>query len=98
MESSFFKQYGIRLRSVNDMPWNEFCSYLTGIMDDTPLGRIVSIRAEKDKEVIKNFSKEQKQIRNDWLNRNAKKIDKQTYDEVIEGFKNMFKKLAEGGV
>ena len=40
---------------------------LSGIMPETPLGRVVSIRAEKDPKIIKNFTKEQKKIRNDWI-------------------------------
>lgn len=67
IEASFLKQYGIRLRSEDDMSWSEFCSLLSGIMPDTPLGRVVAIRSEKDPKVIKNFTKEQKQIRNEYL-------------------------------
>jgi hypothetical protein len=45
-------------------------------MPDTPLGSIVSIRAEKDRKVIKGFSPEQRRIYNEWRNRNAqKKLD-----------------------
>ena len=55
------------------MSWSEFCTLLSGIMPDTPLGQIVSIRAEKDPKVIKNFNKEQKRIRQEWLYRKARK-------------------------
>lgn len=51
------------------MSWSEFCTLLTGIMPETPLGQIVSIRSEEDKEMIKNYTKEQHKIRNDWRNR-----------------------------
>lgn len=61
-------QYGIRLRN-DDMNWNEFCTLLTGIMPKTPLGEIVSIRCEEDKDVLKNFTPEQHKIRNEWRNR-----------------------------
>ncbi len=63
-------QYGIRLREENDMTFSEFCTLLTGIMPKTPLGQIVSIRAEEDKDMLKNFTKEQHEIRNEWRNRN----------------------------
>lgn len=49
------------------MSYSEFCSLLSGIMPDTPLGQIVSIRAEKDVKVIKAFTNEQRRIRNEWL-------------------------------
>ena len=74
IESSVLKQYGIRLRAEKELSWSEFCSLLSGIMPDTPLGAIVSIRAEKDINVLKNFSDEQKKIRNDWLLKKAKKL------------------------
>lgn len=52
------------------MTWSEFCSLLKGIMPKTPLGQIVSIRAEEDKDMLKCFTKEQHKIRNNWRNRN----------------------------
>ena len=45
------------------------CTLLTGIMPKTPLGQIVSIRSEEDKDMLKNFTKEQHKIRNDWRNK-----------------------------
>lgn len=97
IEASFFKQYGIRLRQIDDMPWDEFCSYLAGIMPDTPLGNIVQIRSEEDKNIIKNFTFEQKRIRSEWRNRMAKNMDKKQADDAIKMFQNMFKELAGGG-
>lgn len=97
IEASFFKQYGIRLRQINDMSWDEFCSYLSGIMPDTPLGNIVQIRSEEDKEILKNFTPEQKRIRSEWRNRMAKNMDKKQAEDAIEMFKNMFRELAKGG-
>lgn len=96
IEASFFKQYGIRLRQINDMPWDEFCSYLSGIMPDTPLGNVVQIRSEEDKEILKNFTPEQKRIRSEWRNRIAKNMDKKQAEDAIEMFKNMFRELAGG--
>lgn len=74
IEASFLKQYGIRIRLEDDMSWSEFCSLLSGIMYDTPLGRIVSIRAEKDPKVIKEFSKEERKIRNEWILRRSREL------------------------
>lgn len=53
------------------MEWGEFCTLLTGIMPDTPLGMIVQVRAEEDKDVLKHFTKEQKSIRDAWRSRNS---------------------------
>jgi hypothetical protein len=77
IESSFLKQYGIRIRALSeeeDLSWSEFSNLLAGIMPDTPLGSIVSIRAEKDPKVIKQFTEEQRRIRNDWVIRKNKKL------------------------
>lgn len=37
------------------MGWGEFCSLLSGIDADTPLGRVVLIRAETDQEKSGSF-------------------------------------------
>ena len=75
IEASFLTQYGIRLRLVDDMSWNEFCTLLSGIMTKTPLGQIVSIRAEEDKDILNNFTEDQHKIRNEWRNRNNTTIE-----------------------
>ncbi len=94
IESSFLKQYGIRIRNdEDDMSWMEFCSLLGGIMPDTPLGRIVSIRSEKDPKRIKEFTKEQRRIRNEWLMKRNKKLKEnpEAYKAYWEGFQKWAK-------
>lgn len=58
------------------MSYEEFISLLSGIMPETPLGRIVSIRSEKDRKVINSFSNDQKRIYSDWKMRQAEKMKK----------------------
>ena len=78
------------------MSWDEFCTLLAGIMPKTPLGEMVSIRAEENKDILKNFTKEQHKIRNDWRNRNnpiKDMTDEEKAEKVKEAqqlFKNMF--------
>lgn len=80
--ASFQTQYGLRLsREIHDMPWTEFCQLLSGIMPDTPLGKIVSIRTEDDKEILKHFTPDQKRIRAEWMGKQAKN---KTLDETME--------------
>lgn len=88
IEASFAQQYGIRLRQEEDMSWSEFCTLLSGLLPDTPLGRIVSIRAEKDPKVLKNFSADQKKIRNEWQRRKYQKLkeDPVAYQRYMEAF------------
>lgn len=95
IESSFAQQYGIRLRQES-MQWDEFCTLLSGLKADTPLGGIVSIRSEKDKEILKHFTPEQKKIRNDWQKRKMKKkvINKNDYDQAMKMFEMAFSNMA----
>lgn len=51
------------------MDWKEFCTLLSGIMPKTPLGQVVSIRCEENEDIIKQFTKDQHEIRNNWRNR-----------------------------
>mgnify|MGYP001388089426 CR=1 FL=1 len=99
IEASFLKQYGIRLRQDDDMTWQEFCSLLSGIMHDTPLGMVVAIRAEKNPKVIMNFTPEQKRIRNEWLRRRSQKLkeDPEKYKEFWANFQAWAKTAFEKG-
>ena len=95
--SSFRAQYGIRLRGeLADMPWEEFQDLLSGLGNDTPLGRMVAIRSEKDPEVLKQFSPEQHRIRNDWQRRLAKKKTPEQTMEALEGIKKALIAMAGG--
>lgn len=75
------------------MPWEEFKSYLIGIDPDTPLGRIVAIRSEKDPNVLANFTPEQRRIQSEWHRRMAAKVTEEERDrflmELLDGFKGM---------
>lgn len=76
------------------MKWSEFRALLCGLSPETPLGRIVSIRAEDDKEVLKHFSKEQKRIRSEWRNKGAKKVSEEELETMLEQLKQGFIALA----
>lgn len=94
IEASFTSQYGIRLRSELDMSWGEFSTLLAGIMPETPLGKIIAIRSETDKDMLKHFSKEQIRIRNEWRTRQFNKlvsIDKKTTEQQLRTIQDAFK-------
>ena len=84
IEASFLEQYGIRLRGTDDLPWDEFCTYLAGLNEKTPLGKIVSIRSEKDSDIIKHMTPEQRKIRMDW---NRKIANNYSKDEMMQKMK-----------
>lgn len=94
IEASFTAQYGIRLRQEEDMSWSEFCTLLAGIMPDTPLGQVVSIRSENDKDALKNFTKEQHRIRNEWRRRRTKAValNKDEVKKQLKMFQEAIKK------
>lgn len=79
------------------MTWDEFRDLLTGIGPDTPLGRIVSVRAENDKEVLKQFSSEQRRIRNEWRSHHAQKMSPGSVEDVLNTLKNAFVAMSGQG-
>lgn len=95
--ASFQSQYGIRLsKEIQSMSWGEFKDLLAGLGPETPLGRIVAIRAEEDKDVLKHFSAEQNRIRNEWRSRNAKTVSEKEMDAVLNQMKAAFISMARG--
>ena len=95
--SSFRKQYGIRL-TEDDIPWGEFVMLLAGIIPDTPLGQIVSIRAETDPEMLKCFNEEQRRIHDEWEASRAEQMDSRDYDRAMASFSALFRGfLPKGG-
>lgn len=90
-------QYGIRLsKELKGMKWDEFRALLIGIAPETPLGRIVSIRSETDKNILKHYSAEQRRIRNEWMQRSAKKKSPQQAAEFYEAMKRALIQMSGG--
>lgn len=75
------------------MSWGEFCTLLAGIMPETPLGQVVSIRSENDKNMLKHFTPEQHRIRNEWRNRRVREMmnDPETAAKMVKMFQNACK-------
>lgn len=105
IESSFAQQYGIRLEREYDMSWTEFGNLLNGLLPESPLGHIVSIRAESDPERLKGFNRDQKKIRNEWRSKVDKELiskmtvaDKEKATKELQNmFKSMFSTGSKGG-
>lgn len=95
IDASITQQYGIRLRYEPDMQWGEFCTLLTGLNGDTPLGHVVDVRSTTDKERIKNMSVSDKRIRAEWQSRQVKKpIDEKSYMQSMKALEEAMKALA----
>nr|DAM27041.1 MAG TPA: hypothetical protein [Caudoviricetes sp.] len=86
----------IRTKEFESVSWDEFKSLLAGIDPETPLGRIVAIRSETDKNVIKHFSKDQKRIYSAWRNRKAETMAPATYDQEMKLLEQTFVQMCGG--
>lgn len=81
------------------MHWSEFCTLIAGLMPDTPLGSIVTIRAEKDQKVIKGFTRDQRRIYSDWRKRQAqqKLLDEVTLANQMKTLEATMARMFGGG-
>ena len=76
------------------MKWDEFADLLSGLGPDTALGRIVSIRAEDNDEILKHFTPEQRRIRNEWRKKQARAVSLEDRDAFLEEMKKAFLAMA----
>ncbi|MCC8064449.1 MAG: bacteriophage Gp15 family protein [Clostridiales bacterium] len=96
--SSFQSQYGVRLsKEAGSMKWSEFCDLLTGLGPDTALMRVVSIRSEEDKEMLKHFTPAQRRMRSQWRTRTAQKKNPKDVAQGLAQIQAMFASLSKGG-
>lgn len=93
--SSFLTQYGLRIRTkeFETVSWDEFKALLAGLAPETPLGRIVAIRSEDDKNVIKHFTKDQKRIRDEWRTEQAAAVTPETFERQMAELERMMAQL-----
>ena len=84
-------QYPTKDLYDDKMDWIEFTTLLAGIMPDTPLGNIISIRAEDDADTLEHFSEEQHRIREEWRgNQTQRMIESMSKEEVMNEVRSMF--------
>lgn len=97
--SSFLSQYGLRIRTkeFETVSWDEFTSLLAGIAPETALGRVVAIRSETDKNVIKHFSRDQKRIYDGWRNQKAEAMTPENYKQKMNSLEKMMAALCGEG-
>lgn len=96
VESSIAQQYGIRLRNeIETISWSEVKMLVSGLLPDTPLGKVIQIRSENDKNQLKHFTPEMHKIRNDWRNRQAqdKLKDENALNRTFDNMEKMLKIL-----
>ena len=64
--ASIAAEYGIPASEQKDLRASDYAIYLAGLGPDRPLSRIVQIRSETDAKRIKNMSRAELRIRNEW--------------------------------
>ena len=93
--SSLKTQYGYSIRKeIENMSWAELSSDISGLMGDTPLGNIVQIRSEDDRERLKNFTQDQKDIRWKYRMKMAQNVNQEEFKKVITDLQKAFKEMA----
>ena len=80
---------------MDGMSWREFSYLLNGLSGESPLGNIVRIRAEDSPDELKNFTPEEKRIRNEYRRKMAKQKSPQDVESAIERFRQAFVRLAQ---
>lgn len=99
IEQSIAKQYGVLPSAQGDLTWAEWAKLVSGLMDDTPLGRVVAVRSESDREIIKHFSPWQRQVRAEWAARRARSMtqqDKESNRKAMQALEAAMAKLFGG--
>lgn len=66
IEQSIATQYGILPQDQGELPYPEWSKLVSGLMDNTPLGRVVAVRGETDQKIIAQMGPWQKNIRSEW--------------------------------
>ena len=96
VESSFAMQYPTKDLYDDKMDWIEFTTLLAGIMPDTPLGNVISIRAEDDADTLEHFSEEQHRIRDEWRDKQTQRmIESMNKEEVMKEVYAMFMDMSK---
>ena len=81
-------------KSFEDVTWAEFVALLSGLDPNTALGRVVAIRAEEDKDMLKAFTSEQRKIRSEYRRKAAKKVSQEEMVQILESYKQAFIRMA----
>ena len=94
IEQSIAKQYGILPSQQGNLSYSEWSKLVSGLMDDTPLGRVVAVRTETDQKVISQYSPWQRQIRADWNAFKAQRMSQQSTEDMEQQMKQLERMLA----
>lgn len=96
---SIAKQYHILPSEQEELHYPDWYRLVAGLMEDTPLGRIVQIRAETDREAIERMGEYEHGVRRRWREFRANKVKAEVKPEQYAAmFEKMFENMFGGGV
>lgn len=79
------------------MKWAEFRALIEGLSADTPLGRIVQIRSERDPEILKKFTPGQMRIHDEWQYRMAGEVSQEQLNQFLAEMQKIFTAWGKSG-
>ena len=94
IEQSIATQYGILPKDQEELPYSEWSKLVSGLMDNTPLGRVVAVRGEQDQKIISQMSPWQRQIRSDWRAFLASRTVQQPREDLAKQMAELERMLA----
>lgn len=91
IEQSIAKQYHILPSQQGELSYCDWAKLVSGLMNDTPLGKVVELRAETDKEILKNMTAEQRAERQKWFDfcNSAQRISEEDMRKQQEALEKM---------
>lgn len=95
IEQSIATQYGILPQDQGELSYPEWSKLVSGLMDNTPLGRVVAVRGEQDRKMIAQMSSWQRKIRSEWQAFVATKAAKRPESELRAQMASLEKMLAK---
>lgn len=92
---SVAKQYHILPSQQDDLQYCDWIRLVSGLMEDTPLGQIVLIRKETDKDIIKRYGPHERRIRAEWTDFRSKHpiYTEEEKMDVAKYFEKMFTEM-----
>ena len=72
---------------MKTMAWDEFCTLLAGLNEETPLVKMAQVRKERDPEKLKYFTEEQLRINKEWQKKLIEEeLNHMTDEDVMERY------------
>lgn len=72
------------------MSYQEFMNLINGFLNESPLGKVVSIRSENDRERLKSFTPLEHKVRNEWrMHCENKYASSMTKEEKMDSTKSL---------